>query len=174
MFDVVLIEPEIPANTGNIGRTCVATGCSLHLVRPLGFDTDDKACRRAGLDYWPRLSLTEHDSFDEFLRSQPREAGVWLLTTHATRTVFDARIHPGDALVFGKESSGLPASLHERFPQGRLCLPMLPGERSLNLAAAVTAVVYEGLRQAVAGSALGIDPQGRLAGGSDRKNTGRG
>ncbi|MCC6950478.1 MAG: tRNA (cytidine(34)-2'-O)-methyltransferase [Phycisphaerales bacterium] len=172
MFDVVLIEPEIPANTGNIGRTCVATGCSLHLVRPLGFDTDDKACRRAGLDYWPRLALTEHDSFDDFLRARPREAGVWLLTTHATRTVFDARFRPGDALVFGKESAGLPTSLHERFPQGRLCLPMLPGERSLNLAAAVTAVVYEGLRQAVAGSALGIDPQGRLAGTPHRKNTG--
>lgn len=170
MFDVVLIEPEIPANTGNIGRTCVATGCSLHLVRPLGFDTDDKACRRAGLDYWPRLRVAEHASFDDFLGLGPPGGGLWLLTTHATRTVFDAALRPGDALVFGRESAGLPASLHERFPERRICLPMRPGERSLNLAAAVTAVVYEGLRQAIAGSALGLDPQGRLAKAPSPKN----
>lgn len=173
MFDVVLIEPEIPANTGNIGRTCVATGCLLHLVRPLGFDTDDKACRRAGLDYWPRLSLTEHDSFDDYLRGRPPDAGVWLLTTHASRTVFEAVLRPGDALVFGKESAGLPAALHQQFPQRRICLPMRPGERSLNLAAAVTAVVYEGLRQSLAQAALGIDPQGRLAAPPRPKNPGQ-
>jgi len=173
MFDVVLIEPEIPANTGNIGRTCVATGCALHLVKPLGFDTGDKACRRAGLDYWPRLALAEHDSFDAFLRTRSPGAGLWLLSTHATRTVFDAELRPGDALIFGKESAGLPTSLHERFPERRICLPMLPGERSLNLAAAVAAVVYEGLRQALALSALGIDPQARLREPTHRKNPGR-
>ncbi|MCE7973330.1 MAG: tRNA (cytidine(34)-2'-O)-methyltransferase [Leptolyngbya sp. PLA1] len=174
MFDVVLIEPEIPANTGNIGRTCVATGCALHLIRPLGFDTGDKACRRAGLDYWPRLRVAEHDSLDAFLRSRVPGAGLWLLTTHATRTVFDADLRPGDALVFGKESAGLPAAIHEQFPDRRICLPMRPGERSLNLAAAVTAVVYEGLRQAVMRTGLGIDAQGRLANADLRKNTGAG
>ncbi len=148
LFHVVLHEPEIPNNTGNIGRTCVATGCALHLIRPLGFSTSAKACRRAGLDYWPRLAPREHDDFDAYLAAQqpPR---LWLFTTKSARPVWDADLRPGDALLFGKETRGLPDDLLARFPDRRLVLPMVAGERSLNLATAVCAVVYEGLRQCV-------------------------
>lgn len=149
LFHVVLHEPEIPNNTGNIGRTCVATGCALHLVRPLGFDTSEKACRRAGLDYWPRLRPREHDSLDQCLAALG-PCRPWCLTTKATRPVWDAAFMPGDVLVFGKETSGLPGPVLSRFSDRLLTLPMVPDERSLNLATAVCAVVYEGLRQVVA------------------------
>jgi len=148
LFHVVLHEPEIPNNTGNIGRTCVATGCSLHLIRPLGFDVSEKACRRAGLDYWPRLGVREHDTLDAFFAAGVAEpARTWVLSTKATRSVFDADFLPGDALLFGKETKGLPAEVLERFAGRGLRMPMVAGERSLNLATAVCAVVYEGVRQ---------------------------
>lgn len=148
MFHVVLHEPEIPNNTGNIGRTCIATGCSLHLIRPLGFDTGEKACRRAGLDYWPRLRPTEHDDWGAFLGSGVADADqLWFFTTKTDRPLWDARFEAGDALVFGKETEGLPGWVLERYPDRLLTLPMAPGERSLNLATAVCAAVYEGLRQ---------------------------
>lgn len=236
LFHVVLHEPEIPNNTGNIGRTCIATHCALHLIRPLGFDTSEKACRRAGLDYWPRLRPTEHESFEAYVRwcastvrldslarcdtastlpepmqrtsaggaapcnpqeeirlgliegvrgihpphqyqrheiaslnanpggvmpaNTARESGspprLWLFTTkpHAGRQentrsvpVFDADLRAGDHLVFGKETRGLPDELLERYADRLVTLPMAAGERSLNLATAVCAAVYEGLRQ---------------------------
>lgn len=152
LFHVVLHEPEIPNNTGNIGRTCVATGCSLHLIKPLGFDTSEKECRRAGLDYWPRLGVREHDSWEHFLR-EPLHAGavdperVWLFTTKTTRNLFEADFRSGDCLVFGKETSGLPASILSQYPHRTVRFPMIAGERSLNLATAVCAAVYEGVRQ---------------------------
>lgn len=157
IFDVVLHEPEIPNNTGNIGRTCIATGCGLHLIRPLGFDTSEKACRRAGLDYWPRLGVVEHDTLDEYLAAR-RPATVWVFTTKGTRTLWDAALEPGDALVFGKETAGVPDDVLERFPGTLLRLPLMPGERSLNLATAVCAAVFEGLRQLHARGRLGLTP----------------
>lgn len=161
MFDVVLVEPEIPNNTGNIGRTCVATGCSLHLIRPLGFDTSEKACRRAGLDYWPRLNVREHDSFDAYLATA-RPTGIWLFSTKGARTYFDAEFRPGNALVFGKETAGLDPSLLVRFPDRVLVMPMAPAERSLNVATAACAGVYEGIRQLLARGDLRVDANGRL------------
>jgi tRNA (cytidine/uridine-2'-O-)-methyltransferase len=161
LFHVVLVEPEIPNNTGNIGRTCVALGCGLHLVHPLGFDVSEKACRRAGLDYWPRLPLRHYASFDDYaLRSDhPRR---WLLTTKATRSIFDVTLHRGDALVFGKETRGLSDEVLAREPEACVSLPMVPHERSLNLATAVCAVVYEGVRQLVSRRECAVDASGRL------------
>lgn len=146
LFHIALHRPEIPNNTGNIGRTCVATGCSLHLIRPLGFDTSAKACRRAGLDYWPRLNVQEHDSFDALEAVLPR-ARTWFFTTKAARTLFDVRFELGDVLLFGKETAGLPPSILARAGDRAVAFPMLEGERSLNLATAVCSAIYEGVRQ---------------------------
>jgi tRNA (cytidine/uridine-2'-O-)-methyltransferase len=162
LFHVVLVAPQIPNNTGNIGRTCVAAACALHLVHPLAFDTSEKACRRAGLDYWPRLLVHEHKTWEAFAAS-PAASTLWLFSTKATRPLFDARLSAGDALVFGNETAGLPAALLERHPDRLLTLPMVPGERSLNLATAVSAVVYEGIRQLVSRGEARLDAQGRLA-----------
>lgn len=170
LFHIVLHQPQIPNNTGNIGRTCIATGCALHLIRPLGFDTSEKACRRAGLDYWPRLAPVEHDSWEEYAAWRPPPGPVdpapaprrWFFTTRATRPIWDARLRRGDHFVFGRETEGLPASLLDRHGDSLLTLPMVPQERSLNLATAVCAVVYEGLRQLVAAGEVGLDESGRL------------
>lgn len=170
-FHVVLHEPEIPNNTGNIGRTCIATGCSLHLVHPLGFDTSEKALRRAGLDYWPRLGVIEHTNWDEYLGWPAESSGApasdprrWLFTTKATRSLWDAQFRTGDHLVFGKETRGLPDSLLAAHPDRLLTLPMVPGERSLNLATAVCAAVYEALRQCVGRGEIRADATGRISG----------
>jgi len=161
----VLHEPEIPNNTGNIGRTCVATGCMLHLIKPLGFDVSEKACRRAGLDYWARLAPTMHEDFDAYLQRE-RPARVWLFTTRTTRALTGATcpIRPGDHLIFGKETRGLPDDLLERFPDSLVTLAMLPNERSLNLATAVCAAVYLGIDQGLRDGTVRLDSQGRLAG----------
>ena len=160
-FHVVLVEPEIPNNTGNIGRTCVATGCALHLVHPLGFDTSEKACRRAGLDYWPRLRVTDHASWDAYTRARGTDR-AWFLTTKSATCYTDAAFQPGDALVFGGETTGLPEPILAAAKGRTLSLPMIPGERSLNLATAVSVVVYEGLRQLRARGQIGVDGAGRL------------
>lgn len=159
----MLHEPEIPNNTGNIGRTCVATRCALHLIHPLGFDTSEKACRRAGLDYWPRLGVRDHANFEAYAAAgiAPMDR-TWFFTTHATRTLFDARFEPGDALVFGKETKGLPKDLTAAHPDRCIVLPMARDERSLNLATAVCAAVYEGLRQLIARGHVTLDGDGRL------------
>lgn len=174
LINVVLHEPEIPNNTGNIGRTCVATGCSLHLIRPLGFDTSEKACRRAGLDYWPRLKPSEHDSWGAFLESaQPADRTMWFFTTSAARPVWSANLCRGDYLVFGKETRGLPRSLLSKHEDRLVALPMVPDERSLNLATAVCAGVYEAIRQMHSRGEVGIDANGRLAIGAPASNGSR-
>lgn len=148
MFHVVLHEPEIPNNTGNIGRTCVATGSALHLIEPLGFDIDEKACRRAGLDYWPRLALRTHTEIEAYERATSG-ARRWYLSTKGGSNFFEAELLAGDHLVFGKESKGLPPEVLERAGDRVLRLPMMPGERSLNLSSVVCTVVFEGIRQCI-------------------------
>ncbi len=175
LLHVVLHEPEIPNNTGNIGRTCVALGSALHLIHPMGFDVGEKACRRAGLDYWPRLRVQEHADWVRYKQSTiidgstpeaaPRAPRRWFLTTKASCSVFDADIEPGDHLVFGKESRGLPASIRDEDPACCVSLPMVAGERSLNLSTAVCAVMYGALRRFADQGAVRIDPEGRLARG---------
>ncbi|MBL9032207.1 MAG: tRNA (cytidine(34)-2'-O)-methyltransferase [Phycisphaerae bacterium] len=161
LFHVVLHQPEIPNNTGNIGRTCVATASSLHLIHPLGFDTSEKACRRAGLDYWPRLDLHHHASWHDYL-ANAEHPSLWLLSTRGSRSLFDAPLHKGDHLVFGSETAGLPATILRAHPGRVLSLPMAPGERSLNLATAVCAVLYEGLRQLIHRRDVRLSATGRL------------
>lgn len=161
LLHVVLHEPEIPNNTGNIGRTCVALDAALHLIHPLGFDLDEKACRRAGLDYWPRLDIREHDSLDRYLEAH-HEARLWVLSTKGTRPVWEADFAAGDHLLFGKETRGLPEHVLERFADRLLTLPMVPTERSLNLATAVCTVVYEAVRQLVGVGSAAIDTNGCL------------
>ncbi len=147
---VVLVEPEIPQNCGNIARTCVLTGSRLHLVGPLGFDVDDRAVarnmKRCGLDYWPRLDLRRYDSLEDFFRAA-RPQRLWLATTKAPRRYDRAPFQDGDFLLFGKESAGLSPELRGRYPDRCLRIPMLPGERSLNLSNSVAVMVYEALRQ---------------------------
>ncbi len=146
---VVLFEPQIPPNTGNIARTCAAAGLALHLVRPLGFRIDEAAVRRAGLDYWDLVDLRLHDSLDEVI-GQAAEAGAacHFFTKFAHRGYADVSYAPDDYLVFGKETTGLPAAIHEQYPDSLLRFPMLPsGVRSLNLSNSVAIAVYEALRQ---------------------------
>ncbi|MEM9065526.1 MAG: tRNA (cytidine(34)-2'-O)-methyltransferase [Planctomycetota bacterium] len=158
---VVLYKPEIPNNTGAIGRLCVGVGARLHLIHPLGFDLDEKARRRAGLDYWPRIDLCQHTDWDAYLAATPG-ARRWLLTAHATRTVFDAELRSGDHLVFGPEGSGLPPDLLDSAPDQAVGLPMLPGERSMNVANVACAVVYESLRQQLTKGVVAVNASGRL------------
>ncbi|MFG0245138.1 MAG: tRNA (cytidine(34)-2'-O)-methyltransferase [Phycisphaerales bacterium JB052] len=166
---VVLVEPEIPNNTGNIGRTCVTTGCRLHLVHPLAFDIDEKACRRAGLDYWPRLDLVEHERAERYLEAHPPRVGgsgrSWFLTSHAKRSVFDAPIAMGDHLVFGRESRGIDASVLDRVPESQqISVPMVPGERSLNLSTCVAVCVYAAIRNMYGSGEVRLDADGRIVG----------
>lgn len=146
MLHIVLVEPEIPANTGNIARTCAVTGCVLHLIRPLGFDISDKAVRRAGLDYWSEVDIRVYDNLDDFFRKNP-DPDLWLLSTKAPRAYTQAEFHDGAYLFFGKETKGLPEDFLEQYPQRCLRIPMLPTLRSLNLSNSVAVTVYEALRQ---------------------------
>lgn len=143
---VVLYQPEIPPNTGNIARLCAATGAHLHLIRPLGFSVDDKQLKRAGLDYWHLLSISYHDSFPE-LREQAESARFFYLTTRAERSHTEQIYTDGDFLVFGPETRGLPAAILEIEPEHNLRIPMISDARSLNLSNSVAVVVYEALRQ---------------------------
>ncbi len=163
LFHVVLHEPEIPNNTGNIGRTCVATGCDLHLIHPLGFDVNDKACRRAGLDYWPRLAVKEHATWNAYRASCPVPGSrVWLFSTKAKQSIFDIEMLRGDHLVFGKESAGLPDDVRQNIPQQLVGFPLVTGERSMNIATVVCAAVYEGIRQLYVRKEIGINDDMRL------------
>jgi len=146
LFHIVLVEPEIPQNTGNIARTCAVTGAKLHLVRPLGFSVDDKQLKRAGLDYWNELDVVYHDSFAEVEAAYP-EARFFLLSTHATKNYSDAAYQDGDFLVFGKETAGLGQALLTRRREDAVRIPMREGLRSLNLSNSVALVLYEALRQ---------------------------
>jgi tRNA (cytidine/uridine-2'-O-)-methyltransferase len=150
IINVVLVEPEIPNNTGNIGRTCVALGAHLHLVGPLGFDLDEKKVRRAGLDYWPHLNLTQYSSTEDFFSKLPKEDKKLFLTTKATQFHFDCDYSSGDEniwLIFGKETKGLGPSILEAFPDDLYKIPMPGPTRSLNLANSVAIVAYEAYRQ---------------------------
>lgn len=149
MFHIVLVEPEIAPNTGNVMRLAANTGCTLHLIEPLGFALEDRLLRRAGLDYREFARVLCHGGWTAFLRDAgPDESRMFALTTHATQPVHSTCFLPGDWLVFGAETRGLPAELRESFaPAQRLRLPMLPGQRSLNLSNAVAVTVFEAWRQ---------------------------
>ncbi len=149
MFHIVLVEPEIPPNTGNVIRLSANTGCSLHLIEPLGFSMDDKHMRRAGLDYHEYAELRRHADWPAFLRAEaPDPQRMFAFTTRGSHSVFDNRFQAGDWLVFGSETRGLPEALRESFPTTqRLRLPMVEGQRSLNLSNAVAVTVFEAWRQ---------------------------
>ena len=146
MFHIVLVEPEIPQNAGNIARTCAATGCVLHLVRPLGFELDDRYLKRAGLDYWSSVEVHVHEN-TEALFSYLRSSRFFFYTTKSRRVYTEADYRDGDALVFGRESKGLPEELLVAHPDACVRIPMSGESRSLNLSNAVAVAVYEGLRQ---------------------------
>ena len=146
MFNVVLVEPEIPPNTGNIGRLCLATGSTLHLVKPLGFSIDDRTLKRAGLDYWKEVDVQLWDSFEELRRSREADARFFFLTTKSKRAYYDVHFRAGDFLVFGRETKGLPERLLKDNADNCLTIPM-HGTRSLNLATAVAIVLFEAKRQ---------------------------
>ena len=146
-FSIVLVRPEIPHNTGAIGRLCVGLGVEPHLVRPLGFRLDDQSIARAGLDYWPHLRVSVHNTWDEYLAAaKPRR--LHFLSTKGEKSLYECRFEPGDALVFGNESSGLPKNFYDRYQKSLFKIPM-PGEhaRSINLANAVSIAAYECYRQ---------------------------
>ena len=149
MFNIVLVEPEIPPNTGNVIRLAANSGCRLHLVRPLGFDLTDRQLRRAGLDYHEYAPVVVHDDFEAMLAAErPDPARMFALTTRGARPYTDVRYAPGDWLLFGGETRGLPDAVRERFAaERRLRLPMRPGNRSLNLSNSVAVVVFEAWRQ---------------------------
>jgi tRNA (cytidine/uridine-2'-O-)-methyltransferase len=146
-LQVVLVNPLIPPNTGNVARTCAVTGCRLHLVGPLGFSLDDAALRRAGLDYWEALAPEVHRDWAGFEAGalRGRHQRLHLFTGHATRSLFEVRFEPGDFLVFGQEQRGLPPALLGAWPERQVAIPMRPGQRSLNLAVAVGVAVYAAL-----------------------------
>ncbi|MCC2675261.1 MAG: methyltransferase, TrmH family, group 2 [Ramlibacter sp.] len=149
MFHIVLVTPEIPPNTGNVIRLAANTGCTLHLVEPLGFSMDDKHMRRAGLDYHEYAEVRKHAGWEALLASErPDPARLFALSTRGTRRVHEVDFQPGDWLVFGSETSGLPSAVLESFaPSQRLRLPMRLGQRSLNLSNAVAVTVFEAWRQ---------------------------
>ena len=170
MFNIVLVEPEIPQNTGNIVRTCAATGCKLHLVRPLGFEVSDKYLKRAGLDYWHFVDISFYDNIGELFAKFP-EGRFWFYSTKAAKTHSDVQYREGDFLVFGKETKGLPEELLAKRYDERGRIPMIGEIRSLNLSNSVAVAVYEGWRQL--GFAEG-ERRGALRSCEPRKGTGEG
>lgn len=149
MFHIVLVAPEIPPNTGNVIRLAANTGCCLHLIEPLGFSMEDKHLRRAGLDYHEYATVTRHANWQAFLQAQqPTSKQLFAMTTRATLSVFEARFTPGDYLVFGSETKGLSEAVRQTFVAGQaIKLPMVAGQRSLNLSNAVAVTVFEAWRQ---------------------------
>ena len=145
-MNIILHEPEIPANTGNIGRTCVATGTSLHLIKPLGFSLEEKALRRAGLDYWPHLDVHVYESFEDFLEKHPG-AKIYMATTTAHKRYDVPRYGPDCFIMFGKESAGIPEEILVEYEETCVRIPMNENIRSLNLSNSVAIVLYEALRQ---------------------------
>ena len=146
MLNIVLVEPEIPQNCGNIARTCAATGCVLHLIRPLGFDISEKAVRRAGLDYWSQVTVRDYENLDDFF-AQNKVEQMWCLSTKAPRCYTEAQFSDNCYLFFGKETKGLPEAFLDEHYDSCVRIPMLPDSRSLNLSNAVAITVYEALRQ---------------------------
>jgi tRNA (cytidine/uridine-2'-O-)-methyltransferase len=145
-MNIILHEPEIPANTGNIGRTCMATGSRLHLIEPLGFRINEKALRRAGMDYWHELEVATYANFAEF-KEKHAQAKIWFATTKARNVYTDVKYSPDDFIMFGRESAGIPEDILLENKARCIRIPMLPNARSLNLANAVAVVLYEALRQ---------------------------
>jgi len=146
-LNIVLFQPEIPQNTGNIGRTCVLTDCKLHLIKPLGFSLEEKQLKRAGLDYWPYLDLELHESYEE-LREKYKESTFYFSTTKASKFYSEVEYKEGDFIVFGRESSGLPDGVRNSDPSRCIKVPMINSTtRSLNLSNTVAIVTYEALRQ---------------------------
>ncbi|MBQ9118065.1 MAG: tRNA (uridine(34)/cytosine(34)/5-carboxymethylaminomethyluridine(34)-2'-O)-methyltransferase TrmL [Clostridia bacterium] len=158
MFHIVLVEPEIPQNAGNIARTCAATGCNLHMIRPLGFEVSDKYLKRAGLDYWNLVDISYYDSFAE-LQARFPHATYYYFTTKAKHRHSDVAFKDGDFLVFGKETKGLPEELLMKNESTCLRLPMRGEARSLNLSNSVAVAVYEALRQT---DYVGLQEEGEL------------
>lgn len=146
MLNIVLLEPEIPANTGNIGRTCAATGSRLHLIEPLGFRLDEKSLRRAGMDYWKDLDVITYINYEDFLEKNP-EARVYMATTKAEKMYTEIRYEPDCYIMFGKESAGIPEEILVDYEETCIRIPMLDKIRSLNLSNSVAIVLYEALRQ---------------------------
>lgn len=145
-MNIILHQPEIPANTGNIGRTCVATGAKLHLIEPLGFRLDEKSIKRAGMDYWEHLNVTRYINFTDFLEKNPH-ARIWMATTKAKHLYTEVSYGPDDYIMFGKESAGIPEEILVDHESACIRIPMLPQIRSLNLSNSVAVVLYEALRQ---------------------------
>lgn len=146
MLNIVLYEPEIPANTGNIGRTCVATGTRLHLIEPLGFRLDEKSLKRAGMDYWKDLDVTTYIDFNDFMEKNPG-AKIYMATTKAPNVYTDVEYEPDCYIMFGKESAGIPEEVLVEHKENSIRIPMLGDIRSLNLGNSVAIVLYEALRQ---------------------------
>ena len=145
-FNIVLLEPEIPANTGNIGRTCVATGTRLHLIGPLGFRLSEKDLKRAGMDYWPQLDVTTYVNYEDFMKKNPG-ARPYMATTKGPRVYTEAQFEPDCYIMFGKESAGIPEEILLENQERAIRIPMLGDTRSLNLSNSVAIVLYEALRQ---------------------------
>ncbi len=145
-MNIVLHQPEIPANTGNIGRTCVATGTKLHLIEPLGFRIDEKQIKRAGMDYWDKLDYTRYINYEDFLEKNPG-AKIWYATTKAEKKYTDVSFSENDFIMFGKESAGIPEEILVENRENCIRIPMLPDIRSLNLSNSAAIVLYEALRQ---------------------------
>lgn len=146
MLNIVLFQPEIPANTGNIGRTCVATNTRLHLIEPLGFRLNEKEVKRAGMDYWEHLDVTRYINYEDFLAKNPG-AKIWMATTKAKHVYTEVEFGPDDYIMFGKESAGIPEEILIENEETCIRIPMLPKIRSLNLSNSVSIVLYEALRQ---------------------------
>lgn len=145
-MNIILHEPEIPANTGNIGRTCVATGTALHLIKPFGFDISDKAVRRAGMDYWKELALFVYEDFDDFVSKNPN-ARIYMATTKAKKAYTEVIYEENDFIMFGKESAGIPEEILVKYENTSVRIPMIGEIRSLNLSNSVAIMLYEALRQ---------------------------
>ena len=157
-MNIVLHEPGIALNTGNIGRTCVATGTALHLIRPYGFRINEKEIKRAGMDYWERLDLSEYINYEDFSDRNP-DAKVWYATTKAHQVYTDVSFGSDDFIMFGNESRGIPEEILVKHPDTCIRIPMIPDERSLNLANSVAVILYEALRQQ---SFAGLSLRGEL------------
>jgi len=146
MFNIVLVEPEIPPNTGNVGRLCLATQSTLHLIKPLGFSLDDRQLRRAGLDYWDELEVKMWDSLPALISSRDQQSRCFFATTKATRPYWELKFQAGDFLIFGRETKGLPENVLRENAESCITIPMRD-TRSLNLATAVAIILFEGVRQ---------------------------
>ncbi|MFZ2890299.1 tRNA (cytidine(34)-2'-O)-methyltransferase [Sulfuricurvum sp.] len=147
MFHIVLVHPQIPNNTGAIGRLCVNTGTSLHLIKPIGFDIDEKAVRRAGLDYWHKIDLHIWENIDDFLDAHPESQKYYFATTKTDKPYFKITFKKGDYLFFGSEISGIPSEILECYPDQCMTIPMTKEGRSLNLAISTGIILYEGIKQ---------------------------